>query len=140
MSNTEQRCLYIYIENEEFYQKIVRYCKEQDISRSEFGNRVFLDFLENKEKEWQVLFKAQNRLLHRIERTETEIKTQTELMLAVVQVLFMAIPKNYAPEELAEIDSRTEKSMRIFIETLKKNLLEGGLYSPELKDIHIEER
>jgi hypothetical protein len=127
-----------YIEDEKLYKNIIKYCNKMNISRSELINLALKDYLENEEKEWQVLFKAFERLNRRMEKVETNQTINSEIMLWLVQMVFMAIPRNYTEAELMQIDDKVEEDMRSFMKALTKALQEGGIYSPKLQGMKLD--
>jgi hypothetical protein len=137
--NMVDKRIVTYIEDNELFKKIIKYGKDNNLSRSEVGNIVFKEYFDNQEKEWQVLFKAIERLNRRLEKVEVGQTTNLEALFYMVQILFMAIPHDYNNNEFNAINERTERAMNNFIREFKKSLDKGGVYSPKLKGLNIED-
>jgi glutamate-1-semialdehyde aminotransferase len=125
--------------NDELFKRFKAHMQSNNLNRNELVNLALIDYLNNSEKEWQVLFKAFERLNRRLEKVEVNQTVSMELILWLVQMFFMDIPRNYTEAELSQIDEKTQEDMKNFMKAFKRALKEGGIYSPKLQGTKLGE-
>ena len=77
--------------DKDLFKRFEKHVKANNLNNSELVNLALYDYLNNAEKEWQVLFKAFERLNRRLEKVETNQVMNSELMFWLIQMFFMDI-------------------------------------------------